>query len=130
MSEITKPEIKTVTLSRLHNLGNYEHIKYEVTVDVNGEPPGLVISVLEQALADLQAKSPHSEWDLRRAKEALEKPASELDEHDLHNLDLYKRRLKEHEEIQQRRNKARNTLNNLGLSSEYTDAKENWDDQF
>lgn len=126
----TNPKITNLTITRLHNLGNYEHIKYEVSVDLNGALPGPMITKLEEALSDLQAKSPHSQWDLNRAKEALAKPANELNEHDICNLETYKNRLKEHEEILEKRNKARHTLNNLGMTSEYTDAKENWDDQY
>lgn len=133
MAEIeqeNKSRVSRITIGRLHNLGNYEHIRYEVTVDVGlNDNPAEILNSLETTLADLQADSGVDSYDLRRAKAVLEKPPSELDEMDLRNLEGFKRRIARHEDAMKRRAAAKQQLSILGGTSVHKDAKDNWDDE-
>lgn len=124
-----KSRISRITVGRVHNLGNYENIRYEVTVDVaDGDNPAEILNSLETTLEDLQATSGVDSYDLRRAKAALEKPASELDEVDLRNLDAFKQRVEKHDTAMARRNEAKEALNRFGGTAVHKDAKDNWEE--
>lgn len=121
--------ITRLSIGRVHNLGNYENIRYEIQLDVaEGENVAELVTNLENILENVQAVSNVSEWDYNRAKERLAKPASELSENDLSNLALYKKRVADYESVNARRQKAKEALNSLGGNSAYTDAKTEWED--
>lgn len=125
-----KTKITRLSIGRVHNLGNYENVRYEVQVDVGeGENVSQLLANLENILEDVRAVSWVSKWDYDRAKEMLAKPASELSEIELSNLDLYKKRIADYESVNEKRQKAKDALNTLGGNTVFTDAKENWDDQ-
>lgn len=125
-----KSRISRITVGRVHNLGNYENIRYEVTVDVGfNDNPAKILNHLETTLEDLQAESGVDSYELRRARAALEKPESELDEWDLKNLDGFKNKVAKHEEAIKRRAEAKEALNSLGGTAVYTDAKDSWSDE-
>jgi hypothetical protein len=129
-NENSETRISRITIGRLHNLGDYEHIRYEIAVDIGAnDNPSNVLQSLENILSDLQAKSGVGEYELRRAQSVLIKPASELDEMETRNLETYKTYVERHEKAIQRRAKEKTALSNLGGTSIYKDAKENWDDE-
>ena len=77
------PRISRITLGRLHNLGNYEHVRYEVTVELPpGTSPASVARELEDTLNALEPKQPVSDWDLRQAVKTLALPEPVLDPKD------------------------------------------------
>lgn len=123
-----KSRVARITVGRVHNLGDYENIRYEVTVDVGtNDNPAEILNSLEKIVDNLQAESGVDSYTLRRAKIALEKSESELDEMDLRNLDSYRNAVAKHEDALKRRAQAKEALNSLGGSSVHTDAKETWE---
>ena len=74
------PRISRITLGRLHNLGNYEHVRYEVTVELPpGTSPASVARELEDTLNALEPRQPVSDWDLRQAVKTLALPEPVLE---------------------------------------------------
>ena len=129
MKTITETRISKILVGRVHNLGNYENIRYEITVDVGtNENPADVVTKLETTLEDLQAVSGVSDYDLRRSKAILEKPESELEEFDRERLEFHRRRIAEHKAAFERRKNAKQQLAKFGGTEVFTDAKLNWDD--
>lgn len=121
--------ITRLSIGRVHNLGNYENVRYEIQLDVaEGENVAQLVTNLENILEDVRAVSNVSEWDYNRAKERLAKPASELSENELSNLEVYKKRVADYESVNVRRQKAKEALNSFGGSSTYRDAKTEWKD--
>lgn len=119
-------QVTRIAIGRLHNLGNYEHIRYDITVDLtNGENPGLIIHRLERllgALAPIKA-----DWEYNRAKEILADPERQKDE-PARNLEIYQQRVTKHEKAVARRERALILFGALGGASEFTDAKLKWED--
>jgi hypothetical protein len=67
-----------ISIKRVHNLGNYENIQYEVGVEVGEkDDPATIVTALENILEDVQLKSPVSSYQLERAKKALALPAKD-----------------------------------------------------
>lgn len=121
--------INRVTIGRLHNLGDYEHIRYEISVDVlPSDNPSAIVTQLETILNDLQASSGVSSSSLRTAREALATPASELSEWDAAHLQEYKERVRKVEEAHAKRVAAKESLFQLHGAAVFTDAKTEWDD--
>jgi hypothetical protein len=121
--------VSRITIGRLHNLGNYEHIRYEISVEVApGNNPALVLSRLENILNNLRVDSGVSEWDLRRAKENLAKSDAERSDNDRYNLTAHQATIYQYENAQKRMALAREAFQLFGGVSVYTDAKQDWDD--
>jgi len=125
-SEPQPTRITRIQIQRLHNLGNYESVRYEVTVDVGAnDDAGKVLRTLEKALDDIRAQPNSSAWDYKRAKNKLEKP----DELEQWERESYQKTVKGHEEAHAKREAARQMLSSFIVSEEKRDAKENWDDE-
>ena len=123
-----KTRVTSLHVGRVYNLGNYENMRVEVTVQVaSGDDPGRVLRTLEGILRDLRAKGPDS-YEVSRARRALEKPEAELDEVDLKRLDKYRQVVAEHEAAMQKREAARAALSTLEYSTEHIDHKDKWED--
>jgi len=123
-SESTR--VSRIAIGRLHNLGNYEHIRYDVTVDlVNGENPGLIIQRLEKLLAALKPIT--TDYDYQRAVKVMSDPELAADE-TARNIEVYKARIERHDKAVARRERALILFAALGGQSQHTDAKDNWED--
>ena len=119
-------KVTRIAIGRLHNLGNYEHIRYDVTVDLtNGENPGLIIHRLEKLLGAL--KPIKEDWDYKRAKEILSDPEKVKDE-PARNVEIYQQRVATHDKAVARRERALVLFGALGGASQFTDAKDKWED--
>lgn len=71
--DLPGPRISRITIGRLHNLGNYEHVRYEVTVDLPpGTSPASVLHSTEQMLNGLEPRPPHSVSEVYRAQKEIE----------------------------------------------------------
>lgn len=129
MENNEQTRISRISIGRVFNLGNYENIRYEISADIGAsDNPADVLRVLEKAINDLRAKSDVDGYDLKRARDILAKPASELDEFDVKNLETYKAKLEKHENALKLRAEAREVLGKFGLNQTFTDAKDNWVD--
>jgi len=142
--------ISKITIGRLYNLGNYEHIRYEVTVDVApGESAAQAVRGLENIMAGLKPieKLPgvQSRTELKRA-DATITALKHMDEEQFQREYGWHGRTREEitqqltEELQAKREKtrlayeraaqAREHFDNLGGASVYTDSKDDWDTDF
>lgn len=139
-------KVSKITIGRLFNLGNYEHVRYELTVEVpEGESAATAVIGLENILAGLNPKKPRFVVDAREI-EAMEediintrsKSDEEVDrdhgfpkalvlEGKEKRLMMAKSTTAKWSEIQE---KARRLFDDLGGAEKFTDAKQNWDDQF
>ena len=73
---MSERRITKITVGRLYNLGNYEHVRFELQVEIIDEDAlaGEVMSDICQCLDDINPTPPHSSWDLKRARAFIEKP--------------------------------------------------------
>lgn len=127
---MSKTRVSKITIARLHNCGNYEHVRYEIAVDVGpSDSAASVLCQVEAILDDLKPNGPVSDYDLRRAKDVLAKPASDLTDTDMMNMNLYRERVRMANEASKKRADAIARLNELGGASVYTDAKDEWDER-
>jgi hypothetical protein len=143
------PRISRVTLARLHNLGNYEHVRYEVTVELPpGTSPSSVVRELEDTLTALEPKQPVSNYELGQAVHLLSKPVPTLqdmqrqDDEDpfdsttpaqaleraLADRARAERLLKRHGDWKTARDAALQRFDRLGGVEVFTDAKDRWED--
>lgn len=119
-------KVASVSLDRLHNLGNYEHLKLSVRVDLNeGDDPGLIISRLEKLLSALKPIT--TDYDYQRALKVMSDPERAADE-TARNVEVYKKRIDDHDRAVARRARALELFAYLGGTSEHVDAKDKWED--
>ena len=124
MSDSAK--VTRIAIGRLHNLGNYEHIRYDITVDLsNGDNPGLIIARLEKLLSALKPVT--TDYEYQRALRIMSDPEQTKDE-TARNLEIYKQRIEKRDKAVARRERALILFGALGGASEYTDAKNKWED--
>jgi hypothetical protein len=124
----TVPRVSRLSVGRLCNLGNYEHIRYEVTVEIpEGVDVTATLKTLETALNTLAVRPPSS-WEYQHAKDMLAKPEEALAPHERANLEGYKRTVERMDNWQRKQEYARALLGDFSLSSEFTDHKQGWDD--
>jgi hypothetical protein len=131
------PIVTALTVARLHNLGNYEHVRYEVTVALpDGAKPSEVLSDVTEILADLRP-SKQSQWDIGRARTLLagaEPPVvpddAPYEQRRAREVWEQARELVKRDDAEQKRvARAQQALNDLGGTRRYTDAKASWDDE-
>lgn len=125
----SEPQVTRITriqIQRLHNLGNYESVRYDVTVDVAPtHDAGKILRTLERALEDIRAKSDVDSFYLKRAQEKLADPAG----HDDETMAAAQHLVDKAEAAKAKRKAAYELLASLHCTSEKRDAKENWDDE-
>lgn len=127
MSE--KTFVSKICVSRLHNLGNYEHVRYEITADVAvTDDPALVLQRLEAVVNGLQKRHGFSEYEIEQAQTVLSKSASELTEREVQYLPTYQAKLEKFNAVMRDREEATSYLRELGGIVEFTDAKDSWDE--
>jgi hypothetical protein len=73
-------KITKITIGRLYNLGSYEHVRYEISVEVpEGESSATALIGLEKVVTALSPKThTHSRDELRREAIRLEIMGKEL----------------------------------------------------
>lgn len=140
MNKITK-----ITVGRLYNLGNYEHIRYELTVDIHdGDDASHAIVGVERILAGLapdrsikdaaqisrdeeriQRMRTMSAVDWEREYRHHEGTPSEVIARYEESLDADKKR---RAAALDRQRRARELFNDLGGAVNFADAKLSWDD--
>jgi hypothetical protein len=127
--------VSRITVGRLHNLGNFEHVRYEIAVDIpEGVAPSQALANVERVLAGLDPKPPVSPYDVERAKLALKKVDEEgeeaLQEWERSNIPTYRNYVACDEKWRAERQLAREAFDDIGGTRVYTDAKDQWDDRY
>lgn len=135
------PRISRITIARLHNLGNYEHVRYEVTVELPpGTSPASVLHTLDRLVAELEPHGPYSKSEVYLAQRKVSQPEPKLTDFSdwgspTERLDEALRErhravqlLKHYDEWRQRRDAAQRRFDEFGGTRVYTDAKDRWDD--
>lgn len=126
-----KATISRITIGRLYNLGNYEHVRYELTADIPAgvKPAAVLVNVLKIIRA-VDPKPPSSKYELARALEIVAKveASTEIPEHEKDNLNLYRDRIRIHANWKANREKALEALDRFGGTEKLTDAKLSWGD--
>lgn len=123
-----KSRITRLTVARLYNLGNYEHVRYEITTEI--PPGGSVKQTMLDTWAILKALKPvKKDYQLDQAKEVVLKDSSQLSEFEKAHMDEYQALVKTHAALLQLRNEALNKLDDIGGTSVHTDAKDKWQDE-
>jgi hypothetical protein len=140
-------KITKLTIGRLYNLGSYEHVRYEVSVEVpEGESAATAMLGLEKIIAGLSPKThTHSRDDLNREALRLEIMGNDLglseDEfrrkHGFFEgtpLDYLRRCNESHNKSvaerdawEKRGKQARFLLDDLGGAANWKDAKLDWE---
>lgn len=121
--------VNRITIGRVHNLGNYEHVRFEISVNLTEEDqPGACLAEIYDLLEDLDPTPPVSDYDYQRAKAALGRPDEEWEEWERGNLEHYQNTVNRFEEHRTRRRSAVEQLNQLKGTARYRDAKDDWED--
>lgn len=130
--------VTKITIGRLYNLGNYEHVRYEISAEVNEDGcASMALTGLERVLNGLNPKCPVDQcalWECQRKAKWDDKDwqasrwvdnwrvAKQENELELAELQSKLEAWKKHQA------KCRTLLDDLAGASEYKDAKLNWDD--
>jgi hypothetical protein len=132
----TRSRISRFTIGRLYNLGNYEHIRYELTVDVaEGRSAAVALSNTLKLLKAVSPKPPVSSSDYSQAKSQLSDPQAWhkniADKRERARaiktmVEDAKNTVKKFEVWEERRRAAQLVLDNIGASTEFKDAKLSW----
>lgn len=131
------PVVTSLTVARLHNLGNYEHVRYEVNVTVpDGFNPSAVLEDVTAILADLKP-SPVSINQVIHARAILAEPeppaVGDTGPYDQRQArerwETAGRLITRHNAEELRLARARCALNDLGGDKRYTDAKDEWEQE-
>jgi hypothetical protein len=126
-----KSRVTSIAMKRVHNLGNYENIQYEVVVEIGEKDNAArVVQTLRDILRDVEAKSGISRHELERAKEQLSKPKSQLTDLEKKRLPEYRKKVRQHEQAGKAREKAMAALQTLNYTRVYKDAKTEWEDDY
>jgi len=121
--------VKSIEISRLFNVGDNEHVKYSIGVDVAGtESAEKVFENLEHVIEALRPIGEEWAINLKRLSDQAQAP-------DL--SDLYRQKLeqelvmetKKFAFVAQRREKALRTLNELGGTVTWVDSKREYEEE-
>lgn len=120
------PELKAITVSRLFNTGNYEHLKYEFSVELKeGDSPADTLKSLETAIEGLNPVSPVGDYDLRRARRIVSIKPEDRTVEEAHAADDAERIVACHEEYLAKKESAYETLKQFGACSLTGEATQN-----
>lgn len=132
----TKTKVTRLTIGRLYNLGNYEHIRYEITVEIGeGRSASLALRNTMRILRAANPKPPVSSFDYESAKKRLEDPeswhknvtpVSERKKRIKEMVANAKNTVKRHDNWMARRKVAESMLDDIGATRVFKDAKLSW----
>ena len=138
--------VSRITVGRLFNLGNYEHVRYEVTVDVaageSATQAATAVEAILENLKPLKTQCIETESEIAHAKRAIEEmktlPAVEWERRwgtDKTPSEIIQRheqalaeRITKREAAVSRAAMARRLLDDLGGAAQWKDAKLDWQD--
>ena len=140
-------KISKITVGRLYNLGNYEHVRYEITAEIKeGESAATTIKGVEAVLAGLSPVEKAgivSKSDIERRTREIEEmrtmPAADWERRYGHCvgkvaevIGRYEESLEEdvakRDAVLKRAREARELFDDLGGAAEWKDAKLSWHD--
>ena len=122
--------VSRITVARLHNLGDYEHVRYEVAVELPADAkPGDVLFELTSILNDAGPVRPT--YDEKRARSLVARVESgdEVSDYDRDNLAASREIVDGLNARVAKQQAARERLNDLGAKRDYRDAKDDWDEE-
>lgn len=139
-------KISKITAARLFNTGNYEHVRYELTVDVSeSESASDAIVGLERIMEGLRPiRNVKTDQEIKLLESQIERmltmPAVEWERQYKHYTgtptEIIERHRKSLDEEIEKASKAkdvakraRELLDDIGGASKWTDAKLDWDDE-
>ena len=123
-----KSRVTRITIGRLWNLGNYEHIRYEITAEVpRGGSPKRTFQDVSSILRGLKPVRAHPHLD--EARKVVATQPEERSEFEKDHLEEYCRLIEEHNAKEGFRKSAIERLDNVGGISERKDAKKDWQDE-
>ena len=137
--------ITKITVGRLYNLGSYEHVRYELTVEVkDGESAATAITAIEKILSGLAPlKGIKSDLELKQKRVEIERmkvmPLVDWERQYGHYAGTAAEVIKRYEEAQaeeiikaafvkSRALIARQLFDDLGGAAQWKDAKLDWED--
>lgn len=141
-----KPRISRISIGRVYNLGNYEHVRYEVTVEI---PPGVsaakAVIGLERIVAGLKPdrsiQTPSDLASMERQIESMKKMTAEEWETRFRHaagsrpeviaryIDDLRKERKRREASVKRQERARKLFDSLNGAAVWRDAKLAWEDE-
>jgi hypothetical protein len=140
--------ITRITIGRLYNLGSYEHIRYELSVEIpQGESAATVMMGMENVLSALNPKThTHARDELEREKRSIEEMRRILavdgpddfrrifgrfegtpEEYIARCEEIHVKNVAERDAWEARCRKARMLLDDFGGAANWKDAKQDWD---
>lgn len=141
--------ISKITVGRLYNLGNYEHVRYDLTVEVpEGDDASAAIVALEHIIAGLSPLKNaciKSEAELDRDQKEIDEmqtmPVVDWERRYGHCkgtarevIERYQAQLNENREKREKAlaiaKRARELFSDLAGAEKWTDAKQDWEDDY
>lgn len=122
-----KSSVTRLTVARLYNLGNYEHIRYEITAEIprGGSPKQTLMDTLRILACLKPVKKP---YDLESKIALLKKDSSELSESEKDSLKICAEVVGQYQRLLDQHKEALVLLDDIGGTSVHKDAKDTWDD--
>lgn len=134
MSETAR--VVRVGIGRLYNLGNYEHIRYDLTIEIpEGADTLDAVSKLRQILRALKPVKSKSYEDTQAERLGAMTPEERQEQikngsYAAKDFIAAEERLLKRSAAKSKREAALQLFNNLAGASVYTDHKEQWDDDY
>lgn len=135
----SKTKVTRITIGRLYNLGNYEHVRYELTVEVGeGRSAALALRNTMKILRAANPKPPVSSFDHESAVKRLAdpeawhkniEPESARKKAIKETVSQAKETVKRHDQWIARRKVAEMMLDDIGAARVFKDAKLSWGDE-
>lgn len=123
------PVISKAVIGRLHNLGNYEHVRYEVTVEIPyGNHAGATIERVAALLDALEPKCPVDDWSHKQARRILKEVEEQSGDHSEFDVTSARQTIARYDEWAAKRAAAHQALGDLPVQVTHTDAKQHWED--
>lgn len=120
-------KVSRITIARLYNLGNYEHVRYEISIDI--PPGGSAKNTLTDLMEILKGLKPiKRSFEYESAMAVTGKPYPELSEAEREHLDEMYEIIGAHNAMLAERRAAVAKLDALGGTAKRMDAKDQWDD--
>jgi hypothetical protein len=125
--EQPQPRVTSISLGRVYNLGNYENLRFDVSVQI---PEGQsAAETMVMLLGILQKLRPIKQsYEVEHAMEMLNTPETELTDNQKDDLAAYRALVSAHNKRLQERKEAIRKLDHLGGSATKKDAKESWEE--